>query len=152
MAFARANSELGGDKIAGIPSEGIAGLKQNWKTDMVSGLLVSLIALPLCLAISMASGFPAFGGLVTAMVGGLLVAPFCGSRLTIKGPAAGLIAIAVACVEILGQGTRMPDIDLQWQLYLWLDLCKFSLLCLGSANSGISFLQLPCMECLRLSE
>jgi MFS superfamily sulfate permease-like transporter len=52
----------------------------------------------------MASGFPPFGGVITAIVGGMIVGPLCGSQLTIKGPAAGLIAIAVAAVEALGQG------------------------------------------------
>jgi MFS superfamily sulfate permease-like transporter len=87
-----------------LPEDGLKGLLQNWKTDLVSGLLVSLIALPLCLGIAMASGFPAFGGVITAIVGGMLVGPLSGSRLTIKGPAAGLIAIAIASVETLGQG------------------------------------------------
>jgi len=86
------------------PADGVLGFKQNWKEDLTAGLLVSLIALPLCLGIAMASGFPAFGGLVTAIIGGLVVGPFCGSRLSIKGPAAGLIAIAIASVETLGQG------------------------------------------------
>jgi MFS superfamily sulfate permease-like transporter len=52
----------------------------------------------------MASGFPPFGGVITAIVGGMIVGPLCGSQLTIKGPAAGLIAIAVAAVEALGRG------------------------------------------------
>lgn len=86
------------------PLDGLQGLRQNWRHDIVSGLLVSLIALPLCLAIAMASGFPPFGGVITAIVGGMIVGPLCGSQLTIKGPAAGLIAIAVAAVEALGQG------------------------------------------------
>lgn len=87
-----------------VPADGIKGLKENLRNEITSGLLVSLIALPLCLGIAMASGFPAFGGLITAIVGGLIVAPLCGSQLSIKGPAAGLIAIAIACVETLGQG------------------------------------------------
>jgi len=86
------------------PLDGIAGFQQNWQNDIVAGLLVSLIALPLCLAIAMASGFPPFGGVITAIVGGMIVGPLCGSQLTIKGPAAGLIAIAIAAVEALGQG------------------------------------------------
>ena len=87
-----------------VPADGLSGLEQNWKEDLASGLLVSLIALPLCLGIAMASGFPAFGGLITAIIGGLIVGPLCGSRLSIKGPAAGLIAIAIASVEAFGHG------------------------------------------------
>jgi MFS superfamily sulfate permease-like transporter len=87
-----------------VPADGLKGLKENFRSEITSGLLVSLIALPLCLGIAMASGFPAFGGLITAIVGGLIVAPLCGSQLSIKGPAAGLIAIAIASVETLGQG------------------------------------------------
>ena len=85
-----------------VPADDFKGLKENFSSELTSGLLVSLIALPLCLGIAMASGFPAFGGLITAIVGGLIVAPLCGSRLSIKGPAAGLIAISIASVETLG--------------------------------------------------
>lgn len=107
MAITTSTHTEGSDSVVSDPEEpddGILGLKNHWKTDLTSGLLVSLIALPLCLGIAMASGFPAFGGLITAIIGGLVVAPLCGSRLSIKGPAAGLIAIAIASVETLGAG------------------------------------------------
>lgn len=87
-----------------IPSDGLTGLRENWRQDLVSGFLVFLIALPLCLGIAMASGFPPIGGIITAIIGGMIVGPVMGSRLSIKGPAAGLIAIAVAAVAELGQG------------------------------------------------
>ena len=90
-----------------IPKDGIIGLKENWKGDLVSGFLVFLIALPLCLGIAMASGFPPIGGILTAIVGGLFVGPLMGSRISIKGPAAGLIAIAIAAVTDLGHGDAM---------------------------------------------
>ena len=86
------------------PADGLEGLRANWREDLRAGFLVFLIALPLCLGISMASGFPPFAGVLTAIIGGLIVTPLMGARMTIKGPAAGLIVIALGAVEELGHG------------------------------------------------
>ncbi|MDI9355421.1 MAG: SulP family inorganic anion transporter [Chitinophagaceae bacterium] len=87
-----------------VPLDGIKGLKENWLGDMTSGFMVFLLALPLSLGIAKASEFPASMGVFTAMVGGMLVSIFSGSRLTIKGPAAGLITICSGCVMEFGGG------------------------------------------------
>ena len=97
-----------------VPAKGLAGLKQNWQSDLLSGFLVSLIALPLSLGIASASNFPPIMGVLTAIVGGLIVAFFAGSEPTIKGPAAGLIVIVSGAVEELGRG----NLETGWHLAL----------------------------------
>ena len=87
-----------------IPKDGIAGLKENYKTDAISGFVVFLLALPLSLGIAKASEFPPATGLLTAIIGGLVVSLFMGSHLTIKGPAAGLIVIVAGAVSDFGGG------------------------------------------------
>jgi len=97
-----------------LPADWLAGLKENFKTDAVSGFIVFLLALPLSLGIAKASNFPPIMGLITAIIGGLFVSFIMGSRLTIKGPAAGLIVIVAAAVEEFGKG----DLVLGWHLAL----------------------------------
>lgn len=97
-----------------IPADGIAGLKENFSSDVISGFIVFLLALPLSLGIAKASEFPPIMGLITAIIGGLLVSLISGSRLTIKGPAAGLIVIVASAVAEFGQG----DPILGWKLAL----------------------------------
>ncbi len=93
-------------KTIEIPKDGLEGLKENWKIDSLSGFLVFLLALPLSLGIAKASEFPPAMGVLTAMIGGLFVSFFAGSRLTIKGPAAGLITICAGAVTELGGGAQ----------------------------------------------
>jgi len=93
-------------KTLEIPKDGLEGFKQNWTNDLVSGFLVFLLALPLSLGIAKASEFPPAMGVLTAMIGGLFVSFFAGSRLTIKGPAAGLITICAGAVTEMGGGAE----------------------------------------------
>ena len=97
-----------------IPLDGLEGLKQNFSADALSGFLVFLLALPLSLGIAGASDFPPIYGLITALIGGIVVSFFAGSVLTIKGPAAGLIVIVAGSVAELGHG----DSELGWKLAL----------------------------------
>ncbi len=99
-------------KIAEIPKDGLEGLRQNWTADALSGFLVFLLALPLSLGIAKASQFPAAMGVLTAMIGGIFVSFLAGSKLTIKGPAAGLITICAGAVTEMGGG------DTGWHLAL----------------------------------
>jgi MFS superfamily sulfate permease-like transporter len=90
-----------------IPKDGLAGLKENFTGEALSGFLVFLLALPLSLGICKASFGPEVSpifGLVTAIIGGVLVSFFMGSRLSIKGPAAGLIVIVSGSVTAFGDG------------------------------------------------
>ncbi|WP_347158957.1 SulP family inorganic anion transporter [Pontibacter chitinilyticus] len=69
--------------------------------DIPAGLVVFLVALPLCLGISLASGAPLFAGILTGIVGGVVVAWLSGSQLSVSGPAAGLTVIVLNGIESL---------------------------------------------------
>ncbi len=70
--------------------------------DLRAGVVVFLVALPLCLGIALASGAPLFSGLIAGISGGIVVALFSGSRHGVSGPAAGLAVMVAAGIESLG--------------------------------------------------
>ncbi|WPP51421.1 SulP family inorganic anion transporter [Catalinimonas niigatensis] len=75
---------------------------KNLKYDLPSGLVVFLVALPLCLGIALASGAPLLSGLVSGIVGGLVVSMLSGSQLAVSGPAAGLTVIVLDGISEVG--------------------------------------------------
>lgn len=74
----------------------------NIKSDFSSGLVVFLVALPLCLGIALASGAPLFAGIISGVVGGIVVGFLSNSHLSVSGPAAGLTAIVLTAITELG--------------------------------------------------
>jgi MFS superfamily sulfate permease-like transporter len=72
------------------------------KNDILAGLIVFLIALPLCLGIAQASGAPLFSGIVAGVVGGIVIGALSKSTFSVSGPAAGLVSIVVGALTELG--------------------------------------------------
>jgi MFS superfamily sulfate permease-like transporter len=76
--------------------------QKNMLADLKSGIVVFLVALPLCLGIALACGVPLFSGIIAGVVGGILVTSLSGSKYSVSGPAAGLTAIVIASIAQLG--------------------------------------------------
>ena len=74
----------------------------NLKSDFASGLVVFLVALPLCLGIAMASGAPLFSGIIAGVIGGIVVGFLSQSHVSVSGPAAGLTAIVLTAITDFG--------------------------------------------------
>lgn len=70
--------------------------------DLISGLVVFLVALPLCLGVALASNAPLFSGVLAGIIGGILVGVLSGSHTSVSGPAAGLTAVVAAQITTLG--------------------------------------------------
>ena len=73
-----------------------------FKSNFASGLVVFLVALPLCLGIALASGAPPLSGVLAGIVGGIVIGSLSTSHISVSGPAAGLAAIILAAITELG--------------------------------------------------
>ncbi len=87
----------------------------NLNSDFAAGLVVFLVALPLCLGIAMASGAPLFSGIISGVVGGIVVGYLSQSHISVSGPAAGLTAIILTAVTPARQieGSPLPAVALR---------------------------------------
>ncbi len=91
-----------------LPKTDFAGLMQNWRHDLIAAISVALVALPLSLGISIASGstVPAMAGVISAIIGGLLTTFIRGSHVGINGPGAGLVGVSLGGVVALADEGR----------------------------------------------
>jgi len=71
-------------------------------SDIQAGIVVFLVALPLCLGIALASGAPLFAGIISGIIGGVVVGFLSSSQLSVSGPAAGLTAIVLLAITNFG--------------------------------------------------
>jgi MFS superfamily sulfate permease-like transporter len=78
------------------------GVLWNLRYDIPAGVVVFLVAVPLCLGIAMALGAPLFSGLIAGIIGGILVPLVSHSALGVSGPAAGLTVIVLRAIQDLG--------------------------------------------------
>lgn len=74
----------------------------NTRSDLLSGIIVFLIALPLCLGIAQASNAPLLSGIVSGVIGGVVIGILSKSHVSVSGPAAGLVAIVIVAIQQLG--------------------------------------------------
>jgi MFS superfamily sulfate permease-like transporter len=84
-----------------IPPPAELKMLKNLRYDLPAGLVVFLVALPLCLGIALASGAPLFSGIISGIVGGIVVGAYSRAPLAVSGPAAGLTVIVLAAIERL---------------------------------------------------
>lgn len=88
-----------------VPADWFKGLAQNWRSDLVAAVSVSLVALPLALGIAIGAGAPPMSGIISVVVGGLLTTFLRGSHVAINGPGNSLIALVLVAISMLDDGT-----------------------------------------------
>lgn len=94
------------------------------KTDLLSGMVVFLVALPLCLGIAVASGAPPFAGIICGVIAGIVVGSLSSSNVSVSGPAAGLIAILLVAITDLGYEVFLVGVVIAGLIQLTLGFAK----------------------------
>ena len=87
------------------PKKGFKGLIENWQSDLIAAVSVSLIALPLSLGIALAAGAPAMSGIISAIVGGVVTTLYRGGHISVNGPAKGVIAVILLGIALMDDGS-----------------------------------------------
>jgi sulfate permease, SulP family len=80
------------------------GLSRSWRGDVMAGVTVGVVALPLALAFGISTGLGAQAGLITAIVAGLIAAVFGGSNVQVSGPTGAMTVVLVPIVARYGAG------------------------------------------------
>lgn len=96
----------------------ITQLKAALPRELLASVVVFLVALPLCMGIAIASGMPPAKGLITGIIGGVVVGFLAGSPLQVSGPAAGLAVLVFELVRQHGMGMLGPILLLAGVLQL----------------------------------
>ena len=94
------------------------------RADILSGMVVFLVALPLCLGIAVASGAPPFAGIICGIIGGVLVGALSNSNVSVSGPAAGLIAIILISITQVGYESFLLAVIIAGGIQLTLGFAK----------------------------
>ncbi|BAZ18203.1 sulfate transporter (plasmid) [Calothrix sp. NIES-4071] len=100
-------------------------LKRSLSKDILASFVVFLVALPLSMGIALASGVPPARGLVTGIIGGIVVGAISGSPLQVSGPAAGLAVIVAELIQNNGIEMLGPVILLAGLIQLLAGIFKF---------------------------
>jgi MFS superfamily sulfate permease-like transporter len=93
-------------------AESFKNLKEHWKEDIIAGVTVAFVGLPLALGIALASGLPLSSGIIAALVGGLLVSQYNGAHITVNGPPKATIIVTLAAITTFGGGLQGIEITL----------------------------------------
>ncbi len=87
------------------PKKGFKGLVENWQSDLIAAISVSLIALPLSLGIALAAKAPPMAGIISAIVGGVVTTLYRGGHISVNGPAKGVIAVILLGITLMDDGS-----------------------------------------------
>ncbi|MFX1819184.1 SulP family inorganic anion transporter [Pseudarthrobacter sp. CC4] len=115
-----------------------AGLGASWRTDLLAGITVGIVALPLALAFGVSSGVGAEAGLITAIVAGLVAAVMGGSPVQVSGPTGAMVVVLAPVVAVHGAGSVAP-----LSLMAGLLVCVLGFSGLGRA---VAFIPWPVVE------